>query len=376
MLKLVYGCLAFSLIAGVLIVIAAAQDGKGFHGMSMSMGDALSEGAKVLDADRNGVITQTGNGRVTGFKRDGSELWSTSYDRFEEDPSNPDGADANDATAWCSGACPNALVEYDTGYTAFGTASRPLADALTTVRSRPEDVLALSTDNAAFIRMIRDGTSEPRLYVLEPGRTPSPMTAVSPGEVQPVQPTDLAVVGSAVAKVGTLSQLVRSGGIWRVAGRSTTESELKNICVSDDGDWIGAVSTRVRRFSNVGSPTRALGPAVTGGTCRVDNKGITAVVTPKADASSVEAMRYSANGRLLWVHSFGAQRLLSPAGSPHVVAQAADSTVTAIDAVSGRKALSVEVASIPFVGEDGSVVIADRAGAPEWLLDGTAAAGQ
>jgi hypothetical protein len=73
---------------------------------------------------------------------------------------------------------------------------------------------------------------------------------------------------------------------------------------------------------------------------------------------------------MIWTHNFGAQRLLSSAGSFSVVAQAPDLTVTAIGAVSGRVVFKKKVRSTPFVGRDGAIVTADRKGKPTWLVTG------
>lgn len=376
MLKLVYGCLAFSLVACVILFVAAAKKGDGFHGMTKSMGDAIGNGATVLAADREGAITQTGNGKVVGYRRSGDEVWSTKYDRFKETPSNPFGAGSNDATAWCMNKCPSALVSFEGEYESFGGASANLATELNYSPPKPEDVLALDGKDTAFLRAVGEGSTEPRLFVLAPGKPFKPLGALPPSEVQPVQPKTHAVVGSAKGDVGVLGQLVLRDGTWQLTNRSTSEAGLKNVCVSDDEQWIGAVSTRVSRSRFGKAPGAPLGPVVTAGTCTVDDAGITAIYTPRANPEGVVAARYAASGRAIWVHEFGAQRLLSPAGSPILVTQAADGSVTAIDAVTGRDAYRGKLAGAPFVGADGSIVTANRQGEPEWILGGKAAAGQ
>lgn len=372
MLKLVYGCLAFSLISGVLIFVLAVEQGRSFRGMTKTMGDAISQGATVLDADRTGAITQTGNGRVSGFGRDGNARWETKVDRFAEGPSNPFGAGSNDATAWCNQQCPAALVEFEGQFNAFGGADPKLAQALEAGNARPEDVLGFAGGESVFLRRLTEGFADPRLVVTEVGKSEAVLGVINPSEIQPDRARDRVVSGSATGKVGSLNQIVRSGGVWRVVGRAVSESGLKNVCVSDDDAWVGAVTTRISRFAMGAKPRSSFGPPITTGTCTVDQQGITAIYTSVADPNRLQAARYSASGRRLWRYDFGAKRLLSPAGSPDVVAQAADGTVTALDAVSGRAVFNRVVAGQPFVGNDGSIVTANRQGEPEWLHVGTA----
>jgi hypothetical protein len=374
MLKLVYGCLAFSLIAGVIIFVLAVEQGRSFRGMTKTMGDAISQGATILDADRNGAVTQTGNGRLKGYARAGGAQWETKVDRFAEGPSNPFGAGSNDASAWCNQTCPAAIVEFEGVFSAFGGADPKLAESLDGHDAKPEDILGFAGAKTVFLRKLVEGFAQPRLVASEAGKPDAVLTVINPSEIQPDRARDRVVSGSATDKIGSLNQIVRRGGIWRVAGRSISEAGLKNICVSDDDAWIGAVTTRFSRFASGGTPRSSFGPPITTGTCTVDQQGITAIYTPVADPNKLQATRYSASGRRLWQHDFGAQRLLSPAGSPDVVAQAADGTVTALDAITGRAIFERQVVGQPFVGNDGSIVVADRQGEPEWLHVGKAPA--
>ncbi len=370
MLKLVYGCLAFSLIAGVIIFVLAVEQGRNFRGMTKTMGDAISQGATILDADKNGAVTQTGNGRVRGYGRDGSSRWESKVDRFAEGPSNPFGAGSNDASAWCTENCPEALVEFDRDFTAFGGADPALARALGDRAAKPDDILGFAGAKTVFLRKLIEGFAQPRLIVTEVGKSDAVLDVINPSEIQPERARDRVVSGSSAGKVGTLNQIVRKDGAWRVEGRSISEAGLKNVCVSENDAWVGAVTTRISRFASGAKPRSSFGPPITTGTCMVDQRGITAIYTTSAEPSKLQAARYAANGRRLWLHDFGAQRLLSPAGSPNIVTQAADGIVTALDSVSGRTIFAREVAGRPFVGKDGSIVIANRQGDPQWLRDG------
>lgn len=374
MLKLVYGCLAFSLIAGAIIFGLAIEQGRGFHGMTKTMGDAISQGATILDADRTGAVTQTGNGRLKGYVRDGGARWESKVDRFAEGPNNPFGAGSNDASAWCNQACPAAIVEFEGDFSAFGGAGPKLAENLAGHDAKPEDILGFAGANTVFLRKLIEGFAQPRLVAIEVGKPDAVLTVINPSEIQPDRARDRVVSGSAAGKIGNLNQIVRSGGIWRVAGRTISEVGLKNVCVSDDDSWIGAVTTRFSRFASGANPRRSFGPPITTGTCTVDQQGITAIYTPVTDPDRLQAARYSASGRRVWLHDFGAKRLLSPAGSPGVVVQDADGTVTALDAVTGRTIFNRAVVGQPFVGNDGSIITANRQGEPEWLHVGRAPA--
>lgn len=371
MLKLVYGCLAFSLVACVILFVAAGKKGQGFHGMTNAMGQSIDGGATILDADASGAITQTGNGNVVAYRRNGEKAWSTKVDRFKESPSNPYGAGVNNATAWCVTSCPTALVAFDNKYSAFDGVSAALVTELNALSPKPEDVMALSGRDTAFLRFFPPGNAKPQIYVSTPGKPRTLLVGVSnPSEVQPDQPRGRAVIGSVSGRDGVLAEAAYLQGAWQVTNRSIKEIGLKNVCVSDDEEWIGAVFNRVSRSAFGGRAGAALGPTITSGTCSVDDSGLTAVYTPKSNPNIVEAARYSAGGRTVWRHELGAQRLLSHAGSPLVVTQAANGTVTAIDATTGRTTYTEVIADEPFVGEDGSIVTANRKGEPKWLLGG------
>jgi hypothetical protein len=339
------------------------------------MGDAIANGATVLAADRDGAITQTGNGRVSGYRRQtGEQVWSTKYKRFEEGPSNPFGAGANDAAAWCTSACPAALLEFKSEFNAFGGASQWLATELNYAPPEPKDLFAVTETDTAFVRATSEQLGKKLLQVIAPGKPTKPLGNLTPSALQPAQPKRRAVAGAAKGAVGVITQLELTDGLWQRTGRPISQNLLKNICMSDDEQWIGAVGVRVSRFAFGAQPGAEVGPAMTGATCTVDDSGITAIYAPKAIPNTLAAARYSASGRRIWLHDFGAQRLLSPAGAPIVVTQAADGNVTAIDAVSGRNVYRGKIAGVPFVGRDGSIVTANREGEPHWVLLGEAVA--
>lgn len=371
MLKLVYGCLAFSVVALVIIFVSAAGDGQPFRGMTKSMADAVSQGATILAADRNGAVSQTGNGRIAGYKRGSDErVWSESFSRFEEGPENPYGAGSIDATASCAIECPSAIVELLGEFTAYGNASPSLAGALTSLRQGAEGLLAVPTRENAFVRASVSEADAPQLLWVDGGDATG-ASVTNPSAVEVDAAAEHAVAGAVKGERGALSRLTRRGNKWSLAGKSLFEAGLKNACISADGDWVGSVGARIHRFAFDAASDNVLGPEVATGTCTVDAEGITVPFTTAADPG-LQVTRFSEDEKPVWSRRLGAQRLLSKGGSPYVVSQSADGNVTVLDAVTGKELLTRAVVGAPFVGRDGSVVIADREGQPEWLIAGRA----
>jgi outer membrane protein assembly factor BamB len=372
-LKLVYACLAFTVVALGLLILFASQDGRGFHGATNEMNNAITQGALVLDADRFGAVTQTGNGHVTGYQRDSDKKrWSEHFDRFAEGPNNPYGAGAIDAEALCGGACPTAILSFNGKFYANGGASQEFVDGLANVGGAP-GLLAMVSGEQGFVEAPIEPREQSRLYWLDDDQG-QPLPARTPSDVQYDQSSNHVLVGSDKGKSGTLTRLSRDIQTWSVVGKSIDEAGLVSTCISASGDWIGAISTSIRRYAFDAPQSGRVGPAITSGRCTVDAKGITAVFTPASNPDSVEVARFAPGGRLLWSKKLGTQKLLSPAGSPYVVAQAPDGTVKAIDSLTGAIKYEHKLTEAPFVGRDGSVVNAGRTGKPQWLLVGRAPA--
>lgn len=370
MLKLVYGCLAFSVVALVVLFVSAGGRQHYFHGSTKAMNDAIVNPAAVLAADKHGAVTQTGNGRITGYIRSGDgsssveQSWSESFDRFAEGPDNPYGAGSIDAHAWCGGTCPNAIVNIRGLYSVHPAKDAGLASALNDLALKPDLLLQLTTLSEAFVSVAPEGSATPRLTEIN-GRKPTSLPVLAPSAIQSAH--SRMVVGSAIAGTGKITTLARESGSWRVTGGSFTESSLKNACISGDGEWVGTVSDRVsmRRFS--GGPAYVVGPPVSSGTCTVSADGITALYTTVADPNILEAARWAPGGRQLWRQQIGAFKPLSQASSPTLVAFAPDGTLRVVDAVSGKRQPDQHLAHEPFVGTDGSVVTTKRDGTPHWL---------
>lgn len=368
MQRLVIGCLAFSAIALVFIFVSAGDRRNYFRGSTKAMNDAIVQPATVLAADRDGAVTQTGNGRVSGFLRDGKRVWKLDYSRFEAGPANPYGAGAIDATASCAGACPSALVELLGTNTAHGGADAKFAAALNTLGRGGDALLKVVSQGSGFVRATPGDAPRPQLIWLV-GSDGKGTGVSNPSAVEVDADATRAVAGAARGASGTLTRLVRSGGRWKTSGEPFKQAGLKNACISADGDWVGSVGTRIHRFAFDAAAETAFGPTLASGTCTVDASGITVAYTTAA-APTLRATRWSGSGKELWSHDFGAQTLLSRAGSPLVVAQSANGTVTALEASTGKPVAVHRAEGRPYVGDDGSIVTADREGNPSWLLSG------
>lgn len=371
MLKLVYGCLAFSAISLAFLIVVGVKQGDPFRGTTKAMSDAITQNAQVLAADASGAVTQSGNGHITGYRFGDTRVWGDSFNPFEEGPANPHGAGSIDALANCAGACPSAITELLGTFSARGGASGELAATLT----------ALGRDGASLLRVVDRagafaGGADPN--------TPAPLRSIDRGSSMTLPITNpsvvevssdrrRALVGSAAGRRGAITRLEMRGRRWSTRGPAIIQRGLMNSCISGDGRWIGMVAGRASRRSFDGGARVTAGPRIATGMCSVDALGMTLSFTTVGRTDLVAA-RYDADGREVWRHTLGAMRLLSGSGSPHVVAQSSDGNVVALDAVSGRELFSHSVDGEPFVATDGSIVTADRSGRPTWLLRGRASA--
>lgn len=365
MLKLVYGCLAFSAIAFTALLIAASSQGPAFRGTTESMAIALSSGATVLDADARGAITQTGNGTVSGYIRgDDGPAWSIDFKRFTDDPgASVDGLAPRNAQAWCSGRCPAAIVEFAGTYRAAGGGPQALASQLSGYGSSAA-LLSLMPGGKALVN--QPAGAGGKLKILTGGRVEmlpaeSPSVAIASANGYRV------IAGADRGGTGVLTRSIRTGGNWATANPDLAEPGLQNICISPDGRWVGAVSNRLLLMPFIGPAQTVAGNPVQGGICRADQSGFTFAVNPQLRPNHVAAVRFTHDGRRIWARSFGAQRLISPTGSPLIVTWGRDDSVSVVDAVSGKALAKTPLPQEPFVGRDGSIVIASRGGFPTWI---------
>lgn len=369
MLKLVYGCLAFSAIALTLLVVAAVDQGEPFRGTTNAMSHAIGQNAQVLSADASGAVTQTGNGHVTGYRADGSRTWRFSFNPFKAGPTNPYGAGSIDALANCAGACPSAITELLGAYSAHGGASNELAATLNELTREGASLLRV-VDRARAFSKSSDSDSPSQLLSTD-GASTAKLPIAGPTVVELSGDRARALVGSAIGQRGAITRLEARGRRWGVRGPSIKQRGLMNSCISDDGQWVGMVAGRASRRSFDGGTRVAFGPRIASGKCSVDAQGTTLSFT-QLGRPELLAARYDADGREVWRHDLGAMRLLSNSGSPYVVAQSSDGNVVALDAVTGRERFRHHVNGEPFVAGDGSIVTADRSGSPTWLVRGPA----
>lgn len=360
MLKLVYVCLAVSAVALTALVVSSASQGPPFRGTTAAMARALQDQARILDADETGAITQTGNGIVAGFRRGETEPdWEIKFARFpDSDRGSWDTAPGN-AAAWCAGDCPGALVQIGSRYQAHGGAAPALAEKLNTSGSDAY-ILDILSPSGAFARIAGELT----LLRGQDAQTlpvKNPSVAIASGSGRRV------IAGSAVGQTGLISRTIQDGGKWKATAPTLSEPNLQNLCISPDGRWVGATSHRLLLMSFVGSTAIDAGNPISAGVCRADSTGFTFAVNPPDDPSRVSAVRFTHDGRRLWARSFGAQRLLSPSGLPVIVTRSPDNTVTVVDATTGQVRFKHSATGQVFVGDDGAIVTADRAGQPEWM---------
>ncbi|MFT4049833.1 MAG: hypothetical protein QM648_08345 [Solirubrobacterales bacterium] len=367
MLKLVYACLAVSFIALVVLIVSASDGGHAFRGTTKPMYDTLTSSAEILAADKNGAITQTGNGLVAGYRRGGtSAAWTFKFDPF----ANADEMSWNDAVptadSWCAGACPSAIVGFGARYSAHGGASAALANTLSAQNTGLLQPLVFTSANAGFARLggVRNASStlvqiKDSVVTTLPVEAPSVVVADKSGaRIASGSPND---------QGGELDRLELADGKWTSAAPSLAESGLRNICISSDGRWVGAISHRALLMAFADTNPIVAGNPAAGGICTADSGGFTVVVNPADHPNFVAAARYTHDGRRIWARTFGAQRLLSPTGSPLIVTATTDGHVTAIDSVTGKVELQQRFSGPAFVTADGSIVTTGREGKPVWL---------
>lgn len=366
MLRLVYACLALTLAAFVLLIYASARQEGGYHGTTSQMRMALGGGALILDADSAGAVTQTGNGGVAGYNRSGDRRWSTRFDRFGNVATARYLQPAKNAWARCAGPCPSAIVQLGLDWQAFGGSDPELARAIELLHPNTEDVLAAPARDRAWVRAQVEGGRQLQLLAMRGalaqnlGVTGAQVVSLSAGG-------NAALVATASGGVGALRRFVRSGGRWQPAAVAVVERSMQNACFSPDGQWIGAISDRIRIFSRSGREVASAGQAVARGVCTIDSRGITVATNPASSPDTVRVTRYTLRAVPRWSRYLGRQQLLSAGGARLIVAFSTDHTLTAIDAVSGRTVTRRQLAERPFVGDDGAVVTAQRDGTPIWV---------
>jgi hypothetical protein len=356
LLKVVYICLGVAFVSLALLIYLAIDSGRYFHGTTSHMLETLQSDAAVLDADKYGSVVQTGNGRVLGFKRGQSEpVWETSFDRFKDSlgwqspPPN--------AQAWCVGRCPASVVEIEGHYSARGGAPQAIAEPLSSTSA----VIGTTTDG---LLAVVDG----RTTLLQADRTTEVPAPDRPTAGYADSSTTRIVTGSVSNDSRTLARFERDGSEFREAADALDIPTLGNLCISPDGEAVGAIGDSILLGAFGDAKLKTVGTEIASGVCRADAKGFTAVVNPLVQRSHVAASRFRRDGSRIWTRTLGARRLISPGPSPLVVTLAPDGTVTALDAVTGEPLMPMHFNHTvePLVGDDGSLVTAARDGTPAW----------
>jgi hypothetical protein len=366
--KLVITCLSTSAVALTALLIATAGQSSSFRGTTAEMLATYSEPARVLTADAKGAITQTGNGVVAGYLRgQNAPSWKVKFDRFPPEQTAQE-LTPDDAKAWCVGRCPAALVEIRGSYSQQSAGAERLAGTLTGLGPNYR-LLDLIDRSRALVAPLAGTAAAGENLRLVSGSRIEQLPARGPSVAYADERGYRVAAGSAEGKVGTLSRMTRAGGRWRSVGAAVVEPNLQNICISSDGRWTGAISRRIQLMAFLGGSPVLAGNPVSGGICRADARGFTAVVNPADRSGRLAAARYTHDGRRLWARSLGSQRLISPTGSPLIVTETTHQplTLAAFDAVDGSPRLRRPIQSRPYVGEDGSIVTADRSGLPVWI---------
>ncbi len=360
MLKLVYACLAFTVIALVILVATAFSEKSFFRGTTSEMLRALQDPGLVLAADEHGAVTQTGNGIVAGHRRSGeSAAWTMRFDRFPDTRGWRNWSSVLDnASAWCAGRCPAAFVAIGGNYSARGGASAELAAELNRDHAR---ILAAPAPDSVF-------ANRNNRLVHYKGGTSTDLPVTGPSVVEVDGSARRLIVGSADGTTGTLQQFERSGRSWREAAEPLRLTALGNICISRDGRGIATIARRTAIGSFGSDELRAVARPVSAGRCSFDGDGVTFVFNATSGPRHILARRHSTDGRLKWRADYGGHRLISPTGSPLIVDRSANGTLTAHDARSGAKlTLNPDSALFPFVSSDGSILYAERSGRPVWV---------
>jgi hypothetical protein len=370
MIKFLYGCAAFTVIAAVFAIVSAISGGPATNPRYSAVTESIDQGAAILAADKYGAITLTANGNLRGFERSGKLVWERSFDRYD----NPSGV-AQGATAICADKCPSAMLKLPNGYVGVGGAdpSGSVARALTASDLK---LIATYGDRSVFADQPEQSSSVLQ-FMTGAGRVPIaptvrkiPIPAVAYMSIPPG--TDRAVIGSVgddpPKAAVRLRSLQRVGVTWKQVGPSIAGIASTNACIAADGQHIGWVADRIY-FAKFGeSSSVPHGPPATSGNCTIDSEGITAVLVPVNQKIGVRLVRFTLDGRELWNHRLGGVDVLSGGDAVNVVVRVqAGYRVSVINARSGLVVYTTDQPDKPYAADDGSLVQAIRKGTPSWL---------
>lgn len=371
MTKFVVACLTVTVVAIVGVVAMVVVSGPERPPRFTTISTAIEEGAEVLAADKYGAVTLTANGRVRGFSRNGEKLWERKFDRYE-----PNKRVLLGARATCSLKCPAALLELPTGYEGVGGADP--AGALSRALSNDDmRVLAAAAPNELFGRAPANNGSTLRTVFANDINQPTAPTVknvdvVGPGYVGIAADGGRGVVGTLVSdpddKPARIQAIEGKNGDWKPVGPAIPDIESANACISADGSRIAIASDRLRAGRFGSTPDQTFGPAISRGSCSIDDRGVSAVMLPRDPTGGLIAARYDFDGRELWRRELGAVRVVSDSDTKFFVVRNESTRMTSVfDVIDGRRVLDEELPANLYAADDGSVVVADRSGTPTWV---------
>lgn len=371
MTKFVVACLSVTAVAIVAVVAMVVVSGPENPPRFTTISSAIEQGAEVLDADENGAVTMTANGTVRGFSRNGEQLWERKFDRYE-----PNKRVLLEARATCTVECPAALLELPTGYEGVGGADP--AGAMSRALSNDDmRLLAAASPNELFARAPANNGSTLRTILANDLAQPTAPTVknvgvLGPGYVGIAAGGGRGVVGSLTTdpddKPARIQAIEDEAGNWRPVGPAIPDIESANACISADGERIAVVSDRLRVGEFGEELNQTFGPAITRGTCSIDDEGVSAVMLPRDPLNGLIAARYDFKGRELWNRELGPVRVINDSDAKNFVVRSEPTQMTYVyDVVEGRRLFDNELPPNLFASDDGSLVTADRSGEPTWV---------
>ena len=374
MTRFIKGCIAFSLIALVVVIVLAINEDEPSFVRYNYVNESINQGALVLAVDSQGAITQTATGVVRGYKLNGEAVWEQSFTRFDSATNA-----VRSARAQCTTACPSAFLTLPERTIGVGGAD-PTGSLARALAGGESQLVQTIDDDSLFVN--RNESSTTGLFTMF-ASSPGAPTQVSTGlrgaaYVGLSGDRKVAVAGLAgddSAGAGLrLRQLKRSGASWRASGDSLALSKNANACISPRGNYTGIVDDQLRIVGEFDGSSRSVGPKVESGTCTIGDDGaVTLIHNPRGDTQTIVATRFSSSGKQRWSREHRGARLVSKAGALFYAVRDQTGRLSVFDAASGKPLLNDPLVGVPpgggglGIGLD-AIVRADRKGQPTWLL--------
>lgn len=384
MTRFIKGCIAFSLVALVVVIVLAINEDEPSFIRYAYVNESINQGAEVLAADADGAVTQTATGAVLGFEQGSADpVWKQSFEPFDNTTNS-----IRSASAQCSYACPSAMVTLPDK--TIGVGQMDPTGSLARALGNGDSTLVKVVDNTSiFVNDTRANTTG--LFAMKSDeQSPGPPTSLFTGlrgasYVGLAQNARAAVVGVAGSDNDgdalRLRTLLREDRAWTTGNINLSLSKDANACISGEGRFAAAVDRRLRVFPLQRSNTQditvepqTVGPRVASGTCTIDDYGsVTLLYNPIGGTDAIEAVRFSATGRQLWSFSYPQAKLLTKADSYFYAIREVNGTLRAFDIKTGRQILEDPLTGVPPSGHGlgfgrDAIVRANRKGEPTWLL--------